>query len=54
MTQRYYYIFNGQWKILLPGEKLYDIIDVIEDKVIESTDSPYRVKRRLKTLNNTA
>ena len=51
MKQRYYFIFNGRWKIGLVGEKLYDIIDVVEDKIIESTNSPFRVKRRLEILN---
>jgi hypothetical protein len=52
MGQRYKFIFNGKWNIRLSGEKLYDIIDVVENKLIESTDSPFVVKKRLKTLNN--
>jgi hypothetical protein len=51
MKQRYYYIFNGRWGILLKGEMLYDIIDVFEDKVIASTNSPVDVKHMLKKLN---
>ena len=52
MKHRYKYIFNGKWGILLKGEYLYDIVDIIEGTVIESYNSAVDVKHRLKKLNN--
>lgn len=48
---RYKYIFNGKWKILLKDEKLYDIVDTMFNVIIESYDSAVDVKHRLKKLN---
>lgn len=51
MKNRYKYIFNGKWKTLLQGEKLYDIIDMVDGNVVESYNSSVDVKYALKRLN---
>jgi len=51
MEKRYKYIFNGKWKIRPIGEKLYDIIDMVDGNVVESYDSQVDVKHALKRLN---
>ena len=52
MEHRYKYIFNGRWDILLEGEYLYDIIDMVDGILVASYNSAVDVKYKLKELNN--
>jgi hypothetical protein len=49
--QRYQWSYVGSDYVNLPYKK-FDIIDTLEDKIVESHNSPSMVKHRLKFLNN--